>query len=137
MSTVSTTATKAAEAETTIGFLRIPEVTAEAQQSFDEDIAELGYVMNVSRLWSYQPATATGLFDLVRQAIAVDRLSVRQRAILVAACASAFGDSYCALVWGSRLAQRSDADTAAGVLRGTVAMSTQTGPAVSEVVGPT
>jgi uncharacterized peroxidase-related enzyme len=119
MSTVSTTAAKAAEAETTIGFLRIPEVTAEAQQSFDEDVAELGYVMNVSRLWSYQPATATGLFDLVRQAIAVDRLSVRQRAILVAACAAAFGDSYCALVWGSKLAQASDADTAAEVLRGT------------------
>jgi uncharacterized peroxidase-related enzyme len=119
MPTVGTTATKAAEAETTIGFLRIPEVTAEAQQSFDEDITALGYVMNVSRLWSYQPATATGLFDLVRQANAVDRLSVRQRAILVAACASAFGDSYCALVWGARLAQASDADTAAGVLRGT------------------
>ncbi len=120
MSTVSTTAaTKTAEDETTVGFLGIPEVTAKAQQSFDEDIAELGYVMNVSRLWSYQPATATGLFDLVRQAIADDRLSVRQRAILVAACASAFGDSYCALVWGSRLAQTSDADTAAGVLRGT------------------
>jgi len=109
---------RTAEGNTTIGFLTVPDLTAEAQQSFDEDVAEVGYVMNVSRLWAYQPVTATGLFNLARQANSGDRLSVRQRVILVAACASAFGDSYCALVWGSKLAEASDADTAAGVLRG-------------------
>jgi uncharacterized peroxidase-related enzyme len=102
----------------TIGFLGIPEPTDEAQLMFDEDVAELGYVMNVSRLWAYQPATATGLFNLVRQANSTGGLSLRQRFILVAACASAFGDSYCSLVWGSKLAEASDAHTAAGVLRG-------------------
>jgi alkanesulfonate monooxygenase SsuD/methylene tetrahydromethanopterin reductase-like flavin-dependent oxidoreductase (luciferase family) len=40
------------------------------------------------------------------------------RGILVAGCASAFGDSYCALAWGSKLAAVTDADTASGVLRG-------------------
>jgi uncharacterized peroxidase-related enzyme len=102
----------------TIGFLEVPETTAEAQRSFDEDVAELGYVMNVTRLWAYQPATGTGLFNLLRQALSGDRLSLRQRFILVAACASAFGDSYCSLVWGSKLARATDAHTAAGVLRG-------------------
>ena len=34
----------------TIGFLDLPVVTPEAQAIFDEDIAEDGYVMNVSRL---------------------------------------------------------------------------------------
>jgi alkylhydroperoxidase family enzyme len=102
----------------TIGFLGVPETTAEGQRIFDEDVAELGYVMNVSRLWAYQPATETGLFNLLRQAISADRLSPRQRVILVAACASAFGDSYCSLVWGSKLAGATDAQTAAGVLRG-------------------
>ncbi len=29
------------------GFLRAPEPTAEAQRLFDEDVAEVGYVMNV------------------------------------------------------------------------------------------
>jgi len=100
-----------------IGFLAAPETTAEAQTMFDEDVAELGYVMNVSRLWAYQPATVSGLFNLLRQANSVDNLSIRQRGILVAACASAFGDSYCALSWGSKLADASDAATAAGVLR--------------------
>src|SRR5215475_5553108 len=99
-------------------FLATPQQTDEARKLFDEDVEELGYVMNVSRLWAYQPAWFVALFDLVRQVAAGDRLSLRERAILVTACASTLGDSYCSLVWGGRLAGASDADTAAGVLRG-------------------
>lgn len=102
----------------TIGFLGVPDDTAEAQRMFDEDIADLGYVMNTSRLWAYQPATVTGLFSLLGQVNSEDRLSLRQRSILVTACASAFGDSYCSLAWGSKLAKASDARTAARVLGG-------------------
>lgn len=102
----------------TVGFLGVPERTAEGERMFSDDVAEFGYVMNVSRLWAYQPATVAGLFDLLRQANAADNLSVRQRAVLVAACASAFGDSYCSLAWGSKLAKASDTHTAAAVLRG-------------------
>jgi uncharacterized peroxidase-related enzyme len=101
-----------------IGFLDIPETTAEVQRMFDEDTAELGYVMNVSRLWAYQPATVTGLITLLVQVNSGDRLSLRQRSILVTACTSAFGDSYCALAWGSKLAKASDAQTAARVVEG-------------------
>jgi alkylhydroperoxidase family enzyme len=36
----------------------------------------------------------------------------------VAACASALGDSYCSLAWGTKLAATADAQLAAGVLRG-------------------
>jgi uncharacterized peroxidase-related enzyme len=100
------------------GFLGTPERTAEAQLLFDEDIAEVGYVMNISRLWAYQPALLNGLFDLMREIVSEYKLTFRQRGILVAACASAFGDSYCALAWGSKLAAVTDADTASGVLRG-------------------
>lgn len=100
------------------GFLREPESTAEAQRLFDEDIDELGYVMNASRLWAHQPDTLNALFDLMRAATAAHVLDVRQRGILVAACASALGDSYCSLSWGSKLAKVSDAATASGVLRG-------------------
>jgi uncharacterized peroxidase-related enzyme len=100
------------------GFLGTPEPTAEAQLLFDEDIAEVGYVMNISRLWAYQPALLNGLFDLMGEIVSEYKLTFRQRGILVAACASAFGDSYCALAWGSKLAAVTDADTASGVLRG-------------------
>jgi uncharacterized peroxidase-related enzyme len=101
-----------------IGFLDLPLVTPDAQAIFDEDIAEDGYVMNVSRLWAYNPSLVTGLFDLMRQAFSEHRLSLRQRGILVAACASTLGDSYCSVAWGSKLANVSDPDTAAGVIRG-------------------
>ena len=102
-----------------IGFLDLPLVTPEAQMIFDEDIAEDGYVMNVSRLWAYNPALVTGLFGLMGDAISEHKLSFRHRGILVAACASTLGDSYCSLAWGSKLAGVSDPDIAAAVIRGT------------------
>jgi uncharacterized peroxidase-related enzyme len=104
-----------------IGFLGIPETTTEVQKMFDEDTAELGYVMNVSRLWAYQPTTVAGLFALLAQVNSGnsgERLGLRQRSILVTACASAFGDSYCSLAWGNKLAKASDAQTAARVVDG-------------------
>jgi uncharacterized peroxidase-related enzyme len=102
----------------TIGFLELPPITPEAQALFDEDVAEDGYVMNVSKLWSHNAALVTNLFDLMGQAVADQELSFRQRGILVAACASTLGDSYCALAWGSKLAGVSDPEFAAAVLRG-------------------
>ncbi len=101
------------------GFLGRPEHTVAAQAAlFDEDVEQLGYVTNVSRLWAYEPASLTALFDLIMHTVRAQDFTVRQRGILVAACASAFGDSYCALAWGRKLAAASDAPTAAGVLRG-------------------
>jgi uncharacterized peroxidase-related enzyme len=103
----------------TIGFLELPSITSEAQALFDEDVAEDGYVMNVTRLWSYNAPLVTSLFELMGQALADQHLSFRQRGILVAACASTLGDSYCALAWGSKLAGVSEPDLAAAVIRGT------------------
>jgi alkylhydroperoxidase family enzyme len=102
----------------TIGFLELPSPSPEAQALFDEDIAEDGYVMNVTKLWSHNAELVTGLFDLMRQAVADQDLSFRQRGILVAACASTLGDSYCSLAWGSKLAGVSDPDLAASVIGG-------------------
>jgi hypothetical protein len=103
----------------TIGFVGVPPSTPEAEALFAEDVAEDGYVMNVSRLWAYNPLLLTGLFDLMGQAVAGQGLSFRDRGILVAACASTLGDSYCSLAWGAKLAGVSDPGTAAAVLDGT------------------
>ncbi len=100
------------------GFLATPEPNEEAQRIFDDDVAELGYVMNSSRLWAYQPATLTRLFELMGETYAEHKLSFRQRGILVTACASTLGDAYCSLAWGTKLSSKADARTAAGVLRG-------------------
>jgi uncharacterized peroxidase-related enzyme len=100
------------------GFLDIPAATAEVQRLFDDDVADVGYVMNLSRVWAYQPAAVTGLFDLLQGVSSSAGLSFRQRGILVSACASTMGDSYCSLAWGTRLADAADPQTAAGVLQG-------------------
>ena len=97
-------------------FLNEPPVSAEVQALFDEDLADGGYVWNVSRLWAHQPDTLRRLFELMSQAFKPSGLSFRQRGILVAAAASALGDSYCSLAWGGKLGGASDAGLAAGVL---------------------
>jgi uncharacterized peroxidase-related enzyme len=102
----------------TIGFLAAQAPDAEAQGIFDDDVEELGYVMNVSKLWAYQPGTLKHLFDLMGETYAEDALTFRQRGILVTACASTLGDAYCSLAWGTKLASKLDADAVAGILRG-------------------
>jgi uncharacterized peroxidase-related enzyme len=99
-------------------FLSEARDTAEARRLYDDDVADLGYVMNLTRLWAYQPETNVALFDLLKTANQGVRLSVRQRGILITAAASTLGDAYCSLAWGSKLATECDADTSAGVLRG-------------------
>jgi uncharacterized peroxidase-related enzyme len=88
------------------------------QALYDEDLAEGGYVWNVSRLWAHQPDTLKPLFALMSRAFTPSGLTFRQRGILVTAAASALGDSYCSLAWGGKLGQASDAAVAAGVLNG-------------------
>jgi uncharacterized peroxidase-related enzyme len=100
-------------------FLRQATMTPPAQALYDEDTAESGYVWNVSRLWAYQPETVNRLFDLMSEAFKPSGLRFRQRAILVSAAASTLGDSYCSLAWGGKLADATEPDLAASVLRGT------------------
>ena len=101
-----------------VSFLGAAPSTPEAREMFDEDRADSGYVMNVSHLWAFQPESQAGLFDLMGQSMRAGALSFRQRAILVAACASAMGDAYCALAWGGKLATEAGDDVAVSVLRG-------------------
>jgi uncharacterized peroxidase-related enzyme len=93
-------------------------VSGPAQELFDEDLAEDGFVANVTRLWAHQPDTVRQLFELMSGAFRASGLGFRQRAILVAAAASTLGDSYCSLAWGGKLASASDPALAAAVLAG-------------------
>jgi uncharacterized peroxidase-related enzyme len=100
-------------------FLAEPPVSAQVQALHDEDLADSGYVWNVSRLWAHQPDTLKQLFGLMSEAFTPSGLTFRQRGILVTAAASALGDSYCSLAWGGKLGAALDAAVAAGVLNGT------------------
>jgi len=99
-------------------FLAEPPVSPQVQALYDEDLADDGYVWNVSRLWAHQPDTLKDLFGLMSQAFKPGGLTFRQRGILVTAAASALGDSYCSLAWGGKLGEESGAAIAAGVLTG-------------------
>jgi uncharacterized peroxidase-related enzyme len=99
-------------------FLQEPPMCPQTQQLFDEDLADDGFVWNVSRLWAHQPDTMKQLFELMSRAFTPSGLTFRQRGILVTAAASTLGDSYCSLAWGGKLAKASDAALAAGVLTG-------------------
>jgi uncharacterized peroxidase-related enzyme len=99
-------------------FLGAAPVSAEAQALYDDDLAESGYVWNVSRLWAQQPDTMKQLFGLMSQAFARSGLSFRQRGILVIAAASALGDSYCTLAWSGKLGKAEDDALVAAVLDG-------------------
>jgi SAM-dependent methyltransferase/alkylhydroperoxidase family enzyme len=108
----------AQDAGARVGFLEMPAHSPAAQRLYEEDLEEHGFVMNVSRLWSYAPQAVDDLFGLLSTFTRLGSLSLRQRAILVAATASTLGDAYCSLAWGSRLADESSATTAGNVLRG-------------------
>jgi len=99
-------------------FLEEPPVSPQVQALYDEDLADDGYVGNMTRLWAHQPDTLKRLFELMSQAFTPSALNFRQRGILVTAAASALGDSYCSLAWGGKLRKVSDAAVAAGVLNG-------------------
>jgi uncharacterized peroxidase-related enzyme len=99
-------------------FLHEPPISPQVQALYDEDLADDGYVWNVSLLWGHQPGTVKALFGLMSEAFRPSGLSFRQRGILVAATASALGDSYCSLAWGGKLSKASDPAVAAAVLSG-------------------
>ena len=99
-------------------FLEEPPASPHVQALYDEDLADTGYVWNVSRLWAHQPESLNRLFELMSGAFTPSGLSFRQRGILVTAAASALGDSYCSLAWGGKLGKASGGALAAGVLAG-------------------
>jgi uncharacterized peroxidase-related enzyme len=97
-------------------FLKEPAITPQIQAMYDEDMADDGFIWNVSRLWAYQPETMDHLFALMSEAFKPSGLSFRQRGILVAATASTLGDSYCSLAWGGKLADATDTGLVTAVL---------------------
>jgi uncharacterized peroxidase-related enzyme len=100
-------------------FIAAPETTPRIQALYDADLADYGYVMNLNRAWAHQPDAHDGLFELIGAVAREGGLSMRERGILVTACASTLGDSYCSIAWGGKLSTETDPAFAAAVLTGT------------------
>lgn len=100
-------------------FLPPPDETdPEVRRLYDADLAEDGFVMNLTRLWAHQPGVHDALWAFAGAAGSASGLSPREKGVLIAAMASTVGDSYCALAWGIRLARAASVEVTAGVLRG-------------------
>jgi alkylhydroperoxidase family enzyme len=100
------------------GFLEIADESEQARRMFDHDVEQVGHVMNLSRVWAHLPDVHSGLFELMNRAARAASLSFRQRGVLVVACAATFGDAYCSLAWGKKLADVTDGELAGRVVRG-------------------
>lgn len=85
---------------------------------YDEALTDDGYVMNLLRVWAWRPEVHTA-FTAARAALAGGTtLSKREIAVVNAATASFRRDSYCAIAWGTRLAELADPETAGALVRG-------------------
>ena len=99
-------------------FLADPPETAAVTAAYEADLTSDGYVNNSTRVWCWRPDLLASFQVLRADLLAGSSLSAREVAVMVTATAAARGDAYCALAWGSRLAELSDDATAASVLQG-------------------
>ena len=90
----------------------------EARAYLDRETAAAGFVMDLDRGWAWRPDLAESFTELRRQLAASSSLSLRERVVMVCAATFAMGDSCCSLAWGTKLAELSNAGTAASVLCG-------------------
>jgi len=98
-------------------FLRLPPASESVIALYERDSAEDGYVANFTKLWSWRPDVMEAFMELRKQLASHSTLSDRERAVLVCATASSTGDAYCALAWGTKLAQQANPKTAAAILQ--------------------
>lgn len=99
-------------------FIDEPGPSPEREAFYRKDIEDVGYVMNLTRLWAWIPPIYDGLFDLLDRSAKIGDLTYRDKGILITAMASRMGDSYCSLAWGTRLAEATDPATAAAIVIG-------------------
>lgn len=101
-------------------FLRDPEPDLEARAVFADDVESLGYVMNLSLLWSHQPRALEGLLALARQVADDGGLTPRQRYLIVLASSGARDSSYCVLAWRAKFPRLLPDATVSAVVDGQV-----------------
>jgi len=101
-------------------FLSEPDETdPDVRRLYDADLADEGYVMNLTRAWAHVPDVTAAYERFARTAAAAaGELSLRDKGVVVTAMAATLGDSYCATAWGTRLAEASSAEVSVAVLTG-------------------
>lgn len=99
-----------------MSFLEEPAPSAGQERLYAEDLADDGYVWDLTRVWAHQPEAKEQLMRLFEATADAAGLSPRDKAVIVISQAAAVGDSYCAVAWGKRLTDWSDPETAIAAL---------------------
>jgi alkylhydroperoxidase family enzyme len=99
-------------------FLDHPPQSASVDGLFASDLESDGYVMNLTRLWSWRPEVVDAFGDARATLLDDCDLAEADIALLVAATAAARSDSYCSLAWGRKLAKFIGPDAAGSVIAG-------------------
>jgi uncharacterized peroxidase-related enzyme len=99
-------------------FLDHPPPSASVDGLFASDLESDGYVMNLTRLWSWRPEVVDAFGDVRATLLDDCELTEADMALLVTATAAARSDSYCSLAWGRKLAKFIGPDAAASVIAG-------------------
>jgi uncharacterized peroxidase-related enzyme len=93
-------------------------MNADVRRIQADGVASQGFLMNLTHVWAWRPEVFEGFAALRSQLTGNSTLTKRELAVIVSATASALGDSYCSLAWGTMLAKQSQPNVAAAVLRG-------------------
>lgn len=97
-------------------FLEEPAPGAGQERLYAADLADHGYIWDLTRVWAHQPEAKEQLMGLFASTAEAAGLTPRDRAVIIIAQAAAIGDSYCAVAWGKRLTDWSDPQTAIAAL---------------------
>ncbi|MEI7056493.1 hypothetical protein WBG06_11805 [Nocardioides sp. CCNWLW239] len=85
---------------------------------YAEDLADDGYVWDLTKAWAHQPEAHEKLMALFAATADAAGLTPRDKAMIVLAQAAAIGDSYCAVAWSQRLTDWAGPETAIAALTG-------------------
>ena len=99
------------------GFLADPPVDEQVAGMYASDLELQGYVANLTRVWAHAPETLGVLSYALKLATELSGLDAVERNLMVTAAASALGDAYCSLAFGSKLAGSVGPDIAAAIIR--------------------
>lgn len=99
-------------------WLPMPDATDATRALLDEDLDDLGFLANVTRLWMNDPALLDDLFEVIMSASDRAGLSLTERGVATITAALLTGDTYCPLAWAHKLSSELTPQFAAAVLLG-------------------
>jgi alkylhydroperoxidase family enzyme len=101
------------------GFLGEPPPSDEREKLYADDLANDGYVWNLTRVWAWCPEALVAVSDALRGVSKAVTMELNDRAVLTLAAASTIEDSYCSFAYGLTSSQTSGEPVAIDVLSGT------------------